>query len=137
MKTVTPLGRNNRSSAKLYIFSHVELRGVFERGWKPLNPDAKPWRVVDQRSSGVHGVRGPQCKGVEMLEAVNKCSYKLSFSENKSKPRNSPRLRLCFSMEIPSNYYLFMKTFENSVEKCTEGDSSRLQLLIRYCTMEW
>lgn len=34
----------------------------------------------------------------------------------------------------PLNYYLFMKTFENSVEKCTEDDSLRLQLLIQYCT---
>ena len=34
----------------------------------------------------------------------------------------------------PLNYYLFMKTFEISVEKCTEDDSLRLQLLIQYCT---
>ena len=34
----------------------------------------------------------------------------------------------------PLNYYLFLKTFENSVEKCTEDDSLRLQLLIQYCT---
>ena len=39
---------------------HVEPREVFETGSKPLNPDAKPWRsdyrVVDQRSSGMHGI---------------------------------------------------------------------------------
>ena len=55
---------------------HVEPREVFERASKPLNPDAKPWRldyrVVDQRSSGVEGARGQQSTGVEMLEAINK-----------------------------------------------------------------
>ena len=39
---------------------NVEPCEVFERGLKPLNPDAKPWcldcRVVDQRSSGMHGI---------------------------------------------------------------------------------
>ena len=34
----------------------------------------------------------------------------------------------------PFNYYLFMKTFENTVEKCTEDGSLRLQLLIQYCS---
>ena len=34
----------------------------------------------------------------------------------------------------PLNYYLFVKTFENSVEKCTEDDSLRLQLFIQSCT---
>ena len=27
-----------------------------------------------------------------------------------------------------------MKTFEDSVEKCTDEDNMRLQLLIQYCT---
>ena len=47
---------------KVTPLPHVERREVFERVSKPLNPVAKPWppdyRVVDQRSSGVHEVRG-------------------------------------------------------------------------------
>lgn len=34
----------------------------------------------------------------------------------------------------PLNYYLVIKTFKNSVEKRTEDDTMRLQLLIQYCT---
>ena len=34
----------------------------------------------------------------------------------------------------PLNYFLFMKTFENRVEKSNEDDILRLQLLIQYCT---
>ena len=82
---------------------HVEPSEVFERGSKPLNPDAKPWRpdyrVVDQQSSGVCGARGQQSTGVEMLEAINKIQLQVKWN-NKSKPRNFPRLRLCLSMEI-------------------------------------
>ena len=61
---------------KVTPLPHVERREVFERISKPSNPDAKPlppdYRVVDQRSSSVHGVREPQSTGVEMLEAINK-----------------------------------------------------------------
>ena len=61
---------------KFMPLPHVERREVSERVTKPLNADAKPWppdyRVVDQRSSGEHGVQEPQSTGVEMLEAINK-----------------------------------------------------------------
>ena len=60
---------------KFTPFPHAEPREVFERAWKPLNPDAKPWRPdyrVDKRSSGAHGASGQQSSGVEMLEAINK-----------------------------------------------------------------
>ena len=34
----------------------------------------------------------------------------------------------------PLRYYIFMKTFENQVEKDTDDDGRRLQLLIQYCS---
>ena len=79
-------------SRKFTPLPHVESRELFERGTKPLNPDAKPWR--DQQGSGACRALGQQSTGVEMLEAINtltKCSYKWS---NKSNLRNFPRLRL-------------------------------------------
>ena len=112
---------------------HVEPRE--EKVSKPLNPGAKPWcpdyRIVDQRSSGVHDARGPQSTGVEMLEAINKMQLQV---EQQIKTQKLPKTEIMSFDGNPLNYYLFMKTFENSVEKCTEDDSMRLQLLIQYCT---
>ena len=34
----------------------------------------------------------------------------------------------------PLNYFLFIRSFENNVEKCTDDQSQRLQLLIQSCT---
>ena len=114
---------------------HVQPRGVFEKVSKPLNPNAKPWcpdfRVVDQRSSGEHGAQGLQSTGVEMLEAINKMQLQV---EQQIKTQKHPKSEIMSFDGNPLNYYLFMKTFENSVEKCTEDDSMRLQLLIQYCT---
>ena len=113
---------------------HAEPREVFERAWKPLNPDAKPWRPdyrVDKRSSGAHGAPGQQSSGVEMLEAINKMQLQV---EQQIKTQKLPKAEIMSFDGSPLNYYLFMKTFENSVEKCTEDYSLRLQLLIQYCT---
>ena len=120
---------------KLTPLPHVEPREVFERGSKPLNLDAKPWRpdyrVVDQQSSGVCGARGQQSTGVEMLEAINKMQLHV---EQQIKTQKLPRAEIMSFDGNPLNYYLLMKTFENSVEKCTENVSLRLQSLIQYCT---
>ena len=34
----------------------------------------------------------------------------------------------------PLTYFLFMRSFENSIEKDTDDKSRRLQLLIQYCS---
>ena len=114
---------------------HVQPREVFETATNPLNPDAKPWRpdygIVDQRSCGVQGARGQQSTGLEMLEAINKIQLQV---ERQIKTQKLPKAEIMSFDGNPLNYYLFMKTFENSVEKCTEDDCLRLQLLIQYCT---
>ena len=50
------------------------------------------------------------------------------------KSQKLPKAEIMSFDGSPLNYYLFVKTFENSVEKCTEDDNVRLQLLIQYCT---
>ena len=45
-----------------------------------------------------------------------------------------PKAKIMYFDGNPLNYHLFMKTFENSVEKYTDDDNMRLQLLIQYCT---
>ena len=89
------------------------------------------YRVVDQQSSGVCGARGQQSTGVEMLEAINKIQLQV---EQQIKTQKLPKAEIMSFNGNPLNYYLFMKTFENSVKKCIEDDSLRLQLLIQYCT---
>lgn len=54
--------------------------------------------------------------------------------ERQLKAQRLPRLDLSPFDGSPLNYYSFMKSFENNVEKCTEDSSQRLQLLIQYCT---
>ena len=54
--------------------------------------------------------------------------------EQQIKTQKLPKAEIMSLDGNPLNYYLFMKTFENTVEKCTEDDSLRLQLLIQYCT---
>ena len=114
---------------------HVEPREVFETATNPLNPDAKPWRpdygIVDQRSSSVQGAGGQQSTCLEMLEAIDKMQLQV---ERQIKTQKLPKAEIMSFDGNPLNYYLFMKTFENSVEKCTEDDCLRLQLLIQYCT---
>ena len=114
---------------------HVEPREVFERVTKPLNPDVTTWRpdcrVVDQRSTGVHEARGPQRTGVEMLEAINKMQLQV---EQQIKTQKLPKAEIMSFDGNSLNYYLFMRTFENKVGKCTEDESLSLQLLIQYCT---
>ena len=93
---------------------HVEPREVFETGSKPLNPDAKPWRpdyrVVDQRSSGMHGIRKPQSTGVAMLEAIHKMQLPV---EQQIKTQKLSKAEIMSFDGNPLNHYLFMKTFEN------------------------
>ena len=91
---------------------HVEPHEVFETGSKPLNPDAKPWRpdyrVVDQRSSGMHGIREPQSTSVAMLEAIHKMQLPV---EQQIKTQKLSKVEI---MSFDGNpLYLFMKTFEN------------------------
>jgi len=69
--------------------------------------------------------------GVELLEAINKIQLQV---EQQIKSQKLPKAEIMSCDGNPLNYYLFMKTFKNSVEKCTEDDSIRLQLLIQYCT---
>ena len=61
---------------------------------------------------------------------LTKRSYKWSIKLN---PETSKAEIMSFDGN-PLNYYLFIRAFENSVEKCTEDYSLRLQLLIQYCT---
>ena len=68
---------------------------------------------------------------MEMLEAINKMQLQV---EQQIKTQKLPKAEIMSFDGSPLNYYLFMKTFENSVEKCTEDYSLRLQLLIQYCT---
>ena len=68
---------------------------------------------------------------MEMLEAINEMQLQV---EQQIKTKKLPKAEIMSFDGNPLNYYLFMKTFENSVEKSTEGDSLRLQLLIQYCT---
>ena len=113
---------------------HVKPREVFERVSRPLDPDAKPWRPdyrVDQRSSGAHGAPGQQSSGVEILEAINKMQLQV---EHQIKTQKLPKAEIMSFDGNPLSYYLFIRAFENSVEKCTEDYSLRLQLLIQYCT---
>ena len=67
--------------------------------------------------------------GVEMLEAINKMQLQV---EQQMKTQKLPKADIMSFDGNPLNYYLFKKTFENTVEKCTEDDSLRLQLLIQY-----
>ena len=69
---------------------------------------------------------------VEMLEALTRYSHKVG---NESKSRSFlSRAEIMPFDGYPLNYCLFIKTFENNGETCTEDDSMRLQLLIQYCT---
>ena len=134
MKNLTPLKKKYLHPRKFAPIPHAEPREVFERASKPLNPDAKPWRPdyrVDKRSSGAHGASGQQRSGVEMLEAINKMQFQV---EQQIKTQKLPKAEIMSFDGNPLNYYLFMKTSENGVEKCTEDYSLRLQLLIQYCT---
>ena len=118
---------------KFMPLPQVEPHGVFEKVGKSLNPDAKPWcldyRDVDKQSSGVAGAQGSQSMGIEMLEAINKMQLQV---EEQIKTQKLPKSEIMSLDGTPLNCYLFMKTLENSVEKCTEDDSMRLQLLIQY-----
>ena len=77
------------------------------------------------------GAQGQQSMGVEILEAINKMQL---LVEQQIKTQKLLKAEIMSFDGNPLNYYLFMKTFENSVEKCTADDSLRLQLLIQYCT---
>jgi len=79
----------------------------------------------------VHGVQEPQSTGVEMLKTINKMQLQV---EQQIKSQKLPKADIMSFDRNPLNYYPFMKTFENSVERCTEDDRMRLQLLIQYCT---
>ena len=67
---------------------------------------------------------------MEMLEAINKMQLQV---EQQIKTQKPPKAEIMSFDGNPLNCYLFVKTFENIVEKCTEDDSLRLQLLIQYC----
>ena len=66
-----------------------------------------------------------------MLEAINKMQLQV---QQQIKSQKLPKAEIMSFDGNPLNYYLFVKTFENSVEKCTEDDNMRLQPLIQYCT---
>lgn len=54
--------------------------------------------------------------------------------EQQIKTQKLPKADIMSLDGNPLNYYLFMKTFEDSVEKCSEDGSLRLHLLIQYRT---
>ena len=66
-----------------------------------------------------------------MLEAISKMQSQV---EQQIKTQKLPETEIMSFDGNALNYYLFVKMFENSVEKCTEDDSLRLQLLIQYYT---
>ena len=73
---------------------HAEPLEVFERAWKPLNPDAKD--LISEVAARMV-LLGSRVRAWRCWKPLTKCSYKWS---SKLKPRNFPRLRLCLSMEI-------------------------------------
>jgi len=54
--------------------------------------------------------------------------------ERQLKAQRLPKADLTPFDGNPMNYFLFIKCFENNVEKCTDDQSERLQLLMQYCT---
>ena len=57
---------------------------------------------------------------MEMLEAINEMQLQV---EQQIKTKKLPKAEIMSFDGNPLNYYLFMKTFENRAEKCTEDDS--------------
>ena len=57
---------------------------------------------------------------MEMLEAINEMQLQV---EQQIKTKKLPKAEIMSFDGNPLNYYLFMKTFENRVEKCIEDDS--------------
>ena len=113
-------------------FSIVEEDVVLPDRQQTFTPSlhVRPPEVSHERNTGLCGAQG-RSTSVDMLEAINKMQLQV---QQQIKSQKLPKAEIMSFDGNPLNYYLFVKTFENSVEKCTEDDNVRLQLLIQYCT---
>ena len=69
--------------------------------------------------------------GVEVLKSIQMVQQQV---ERQLKQQRLPKAELMSFDGDPLNYFLFMKSFENNVEKSTFDSSERLQILMQYCT---
>lgn len=85
-----------------------------------VSPPLEPVRMsVPRRSS-----HRSEDAGVEYLETMKKLAAATML----------PKSELTVFDGNPLKYFIFMRTFENNVEKDTDDYSRRLQLLIQFCT---
>ena len=104
-----------------------------------LNPSATPWQQPTMREPLQQVMKTEPLRmparlhssshesndaGVEYLETMKKLAVATML----------PKSELTIFDGNPLKYYIFMRTFENNVEKDTDDFSRRLQLLIQFCT---
>ena len=68
---------------------------------------------------------------LEVLQTIQKVQEHV---ERQLQSQRLPKTKLTLFDGNPLNYFLFLTSFKNSVHKCTEGSSERLQRLIQHCS---
>ena len=95
----------------------------FPRPYRPLNPYASHWNPAKENPSG--GIRiNTTVSGEEYLDIMNKLKIATLL----------PKSELCVFDGNPLKCFLFIRSFENNVEKDNCDFSRSLHLLIQFCT---
>ena len=104
-----------------------------------LNPSAPPWQQPTMREPLQQVMK---TKPVRMTAGHHSSSHEsndagveyLETMQNLAVATMLPKSELIVFDGNPLKYFIFMRTFENNVEKETDDFSRRLQLLIQFCT---
>ena len=104
--------------------THSGIHHRTEDERSPLNPFAPPWKFPKQQNPADEARANATVNGEEYLDAMKKLTIAALL----------PKSELSVFDGNPLKYFLFIRSFENNVEKDTCDFSRRLQLLVQFCT---